>query len=418
MKGKDNNNGLFFYLLASLTLIAYASRVGEIFPLLGTIRINLILFSLSLLFFFFAGIYRTIDWQAKELKLFFFLQLLGYISIPFSAWPRNTLINCNSILLINFFSFFLCLNIITTKQSVHNFVKSLIIVCLLLLIGLTIRPQYWNDRISTTNSYDPNDLALIFSFVTPLAISFFVNTKWLGKIITIFILTSMVTAIISTGSRGGLIAFGIAAFFILLSKNMNMKLWLKAFFLIAVISFLLSPMAENIRTRFVELSTGEDYNLQMDVAGGRLAVWRSSLAILIKNPIIGVGVGNSSVALGNEFRTWKVTHNSYLQMALEFGIPGFCIFLSMLWYTYKNCTYVLQTINNRGDPSNSLLISYSSSLRIALISYMCAAFFLTQALSITVPIMLALSLQLKNITNETIEHERQTNSETEDTSSH
>ncbi len=406
--GKNREtNGSYFYTLASLTLIAYTSRVGEIFPVLGAIRINLLLFTLSLIFFFVAGIYRAIDWKSKEIKYFIFLQLLGYISVPFASWPRNTLAVCNSTLLIHFFSFLLCISIAAKGTRVRDLIKAIVVVCFILLVGLIIRPRYWDGRISTTYSYDPNDLALFFSFAIPLSFSFFLNSKWLGKIITGTIMVAMVVGILRTGSRGGLIALGITAFFLLFSKDLGMKLWIKLLFITIVVSAFFSPMAENVRTRFNDLISGEDYNLQEDVSGGRLAIWKSSINIFIRNPILGVGAGNSQVVLGNDSGVWKETHNSYLQMALEFGIVGVYIFLSILWRIFNNCTYVLQEIRGRDDPSSLVLLSYSSSLRIALMSYMCAAFFLTQALSITVPIMLALSLSLKEKASERIANEEE-----------
>ncbi len=416
---KKNRSSSYFYTLASLTLIAYASRAGEIFPALGAVRINLVLFSLSLFFFFLSGIYKTIDWKTKEIKLFIFLQLLGYIAAPFSVWPGRALEVCNSTLLINFFSFLLCTSIAPTERRLRSLIKAIVIVCLILLIGLVIRPKYWDGRISTTNSYDPNDLAMFFSFAIPLLLSFFLTSRWFGKITTSLIMVCMVIGIIHTGSRGGLIAFGLTAFFIFFSKHLGLKPWIKLLFVTIVISFFFSPMAENVRTRFNELISGEDYNLQEDVAGGRLAIWKSSIIIFLKNPILGVGAGNTQTALGNEFGLWKVTHNSYLQMALDFGIPGLYIFLSFLWQIFKNCTYVLQSLKGRGDPSSRVLLSCSSSLRIALLAYMCAASFLTQALSITVPIMLALSSRLKAITQEKIENEKkESNNEAQNTPSY
>ncbi len=69
----------------------------------------------------------------------------------------------------------------------------------------------------------------------------------------------------------------------------------------------------------------------------RRGVWLASVKVVLEHPIAGVGIGNLHIP-GRALRwggaapdsDWTETHNIYLQMAVERGLPGLAVFLWLL----------------------------------------------------------------------------------------
>ena len=60
--------------------------------------------------------------------------------------------------------------------------------------------------------------------------------------------------------------------------------------------------------------------------GGRVTMWRLSIAVLAQHPIFGVGGGAIDGMIGG------AVHNTFISVATETGFIGFVLFLSILGY--------------------------------------------------------------------------------------
>ncbi len=81
----------------------------------------------------------------------------------------------------------------------------------------------------------------------------------------------------------------------------------------------------------------------------RIEIWKASLQSIIKHPLLGVGIGNFPVVVGEDLARAKAgssAHNLYLNIAAEMGILALVLALWFLWLlltkTYLN---FLETIN-------------------------------------------------------------------------
>ncbi len=66
----------------------------------------------------------------------------------------------------------------------------------------------------------------------------------------------------------------------------------------------------------------------------RIEIWKDSLRSIIKHPLLGVGIGNFPVVVGEDLARAKAgssAHNLYLNIAAEMGIPALIIALWFLW---------------------------------------------------------------------------------------
>ena len=387
-----------FSFFASFAIIAYISRIAELVPQLGRLRINLVLFVVAFALLFITGSSRAVRWKEnRELSLLFLFIIATFPGIILGVWPGNSVLTLRTTLFINMALFIFCQALITEEKHLFSVAKLLLLSCAILLVGLIFKPiVVEGNRITTTFTYDPNDLALLLSFAFPIVTAFFVTSRFIGKVISVSIILGLLMGVVKTGSRGGMLALGVSILLIFFSKGMRLAFFYKLMVILLVILFTLSPKGQGMRDRFSRLLSGQDYNItnSESVAGGRLAIWKSGLTLMKTYGITGVGVGNSAVAMGEDFgdTAWKTMHNSYLQAALEMGLFGLFVFLLMLYQIWKNTRYIIRRYPpDTKDSNEQKLLSLATAIQISLFSYLVSAFFLSQAYSLIVPVILAIS---------------------------
>jgi O-antigen ligase len=123
-----------------------------------------------------------------------------------------------------------------------------------------------------------------------------------------------------------------------------------------------------------------------------------SLIITAKHPFLGVGPGNFQVAQ-NEMAAargdrslWHVTHNTYTQLSSEMGLPGFAIYMAMLYFVFKTLNSIVRT-RIRSDAWDDLR-ALALSLRTVFIIFIPIAFFDALGYNADVPILAGLTVAL------------------------
>lgn len=407
IKHHSEGRSVFFYTTA-LALFAYVSRIAEIFPILATFRINFVLLVLALVTFMLSGSYRRIWWKGNHgLQLMMALLFLAICLLPFSIWKGGSIVALRDVMMINFFLFVFCQVAAMEKKGLIGIIQTLAIVCFFLLFGMYYNPVIVEEvRVATTATYDPNDIAMILVCFLPFVVYLFVSIDSSRKLILIVLVIFIILGVIKTGSRGGLLALLVAIIQIVFSAKLQIGRSSKLLVTIIITASLFSSYSHNVLGRWQKVITGEDYNISNvnSPTGGRIALWKSGVKLFQKNFITGVGIGNITVALGKEYgdKNWKTIHNSYLQIGLELGVAGLGIYLLLLRYIWKGYSLAIVDMicNQEKVQRNIDLISLAAALRIALVAYMVAAFFLSQAYSVIIPIFLALSGVLRKIENE------------------
>ena len=80
------------------------------------------------------------------------------------------------------------------------------------------------------------------------------------------------------------------------------------------------------------IDLGETSNAQ------RIEIWKKTLSSIKERPLLGVGIGNYPVVLGQDIRLAKAgssAHNLYLHVAAEMGTLAGVIFIWFLWLLFK-----------------------------------------------------------------------------------
>jgi O-antigen ligase len=110
----------------------------------------------------------------------------------------------------------------------------------------------------------------------------------------------------------------------------------------------------------------------------RFDSWQVSLRIINDYPVFGVGPRNMTEVfnLYLDSRSTRVSHNSFLQMAVDGGLPALLLFLGLIFISYWRLRKSRRILAARAPDSS--LIAYAHGLEIALLGYFVSANFLSR----------------------------------------
>lgn len=220
---------------------------------------------------------------------------------------------------------------------------------------------------------DNNDYALLLNMAMP--ITFYVaqgeRNVWIRR--ACYALSAMmIVTVLFTLSRGGFL--GLC--FVLIGLTLKSKhkiVGIVALLLIGSITFALLPnrIAERVGT--IRDARETDRSAQL-----RLESWDVSWRIVNDHPVFGVGPGNMAAVFTRyiEVDYGRVSHNSFLQMAVDGGLPALALFLGLILVSWLRLRKSRAVLKNRAP--DSPLIAYSHGLEVALLGYFISANFLSR----------------------------------------
>jgi O-antigen ligase len=193
-------------------------------------------------------------------------------------------------------------------------------------------------------------------------------TRWVfvGSILLV------VLAVLLTYSRLGFFGMIIAGGLIFLSMRQLLP-WhqmahLSLFILIGFIVLAFAFQSHEILWDRIE----ETYYTQSDESlRRRIILTKASLTFIAKNPMLGLGPGDFALGEG-EFgfpKTTHATHNVYLQVAVESGVPSLLIFFALMALLFAKAYTQLKNLSIY-HPGYSLLAGCLISLIVYLIEGM------------------------------------------------
>jgi O-antigen ligase len=123
---------------------------------------------------------------------------------------------------------------------------------------------------------------------------------------------------------------------------------------------------------------GTIVDIEADQTGSAQWRWNDnllSLSLVVKNPLIGAGLGMNMLALNQErgLDYWNDIHNVYLEYAVDLGLPGLFLFLALLIACVKNAGFVRKQC--RRAPSPGEIFYFAGGIELSLVAFSVAAFF-------------------------------------------
>ncbi len=222
--------------------------------------------------------------------------------------------------------------------------------------------SYYPDSPPTLRMFSVFPDSHSFALFTIISLVF-LTALWLiktnySKLVTILIILSLFTLVFS-GSRAiwlsAVVPFLLVIVLFILKKKIKISesttILIKPFIGMLLIFILAFPTSSLIISQSYQ--GGGDSTLAFKRAKSvtdmeelsvksRMGIWRASFQSILKHPILGVGIGNYPVVLGEDIANGKKgasAHNLYLDVASEMGLLGLIalllIFFEILKFSFK-----------------------------------------------------------------------------------
>ena len=190
---------------------------------------------------------------------------------------------------------------------------------------------------------------------------------------------SVSVGIIKSASRGGFLGLiVISAFLLIRSSKQARKYALIAILGGAIMFTIAAPAAYWTRISTI-FSLQNDYNMNLQT--GRMMVWQNGLKMIATYPVTGVGINCFNIAHA-DFSGTKINispHNSFLQIAAELGIPGFILFLLIIFTSIIAARRVRRLTREEKIPQEFWWLA--AAIEVSFIGFIVSASLLTHAYS-------------------------------------
>jgi probable O-glycosylation ligase (exosortase A-associated) len=220
---------------------------------------------------------------------------------------------------------------------------------------------------------DNNDYALLLNVAAPMAFYAARGEKnvWLRRACYTVSVMMMIT-VLFTLSRGGFLGLCFVLLGVALKSKYKIT-GIAAVSLIGVIVFVFLPDRIIERVGTISTASETDQSARM-----RFDSWQVSMRMINDHPVFGIGPRNMTEVFNRYLDTGnvRVAHNSFLQMAVDAGLPALAIFLGLILLSWARLRRARGILRDRAP--GSPLIAYSHGLEIALAGYIVSANFLSR----------------------------------------
>jgi O-antigen ligase len=361
------------------------------FPLAKVVAILAIIAALRL-----PKVRSSITWKSvPPAKLTFILMGVASVSILFSVLRSATFEIITSTVLAVVIILLLTIKVARSWAPVKTILNGAVFASLVLVATVLSSKVHdaYGARAGYSSSYDPNDFAYVLIGLLPLVVTFAIVSKGAKRFLYFATACVMTAAMLLTQSRGGFIGllFEIIAMTFALPVAWQGQLQFhtsRSRILARIVLLTLVGIAgwhslpENTRARLDSLTElRSDYNANASETGpsaGRLAIWVRNLPLVLNRPW-GYGAGAFETVDGRfAGGRYRAPHNTFLQALIELGVPGFALFMAVIfsslrWLRLPAATRPASLSLPPDEPR-----AFSRALAIGLIGLCITGFFLSQ----------------------------------------
>jgi O-antigen ligase len=355
------------------------------FPVLKTVRIALLAAGLAIGAHMTDATVRREPMTPSGAETTIAFALFGWtvLTVPFSIWPGGSVAVLTDQFIKALVFFWMIAAITTNRERLTMFAWSLTVCSIPLAISALMHFAK-GDFLSTGTSLkriegyaglsgNPNDLALTLNLLIPFTCALLLTTRsWLKRAAAAFALLLSVPAVIVTFSRAGfltLVAIGVMGAICFMRRGALLPA-----IGVIVVALAITPV---LPKGYIErLSTIVDIDADpTGSAQGRWTDYQVATGVFVANPILGVGLGQDILAL-NAARgrpTWRSVHNAFLEYAVDLGLPGILLFLSLLFASFGTARRVERFASRVGHLWDVSV--FAAAAQVALVAFAVAAFF-------------------------------------------
>jgi putative inorganic carbon (HCO3(-)) transporter len=345
------------FRLYMLYMLSFFLRLPSRLPVLGALRIDLILVASIFLLIIIA----KVEGQEKSSISKYILTLFIYsiVVLPFTTWPGTVLSSGIPEFIKAAIFFVFTYKLILNEQRLKVMVYIFIFANTFRVIEplyLNITQGYWGSETSfgwdqvnrlaggPADTINSNGLAFVIASILPFYHYLFSSGKGLRKIVYWAVLPVLLYAMALTLSRSGLLAIGIIYGVVFLKSKR--KLLLMSIGICGLIVFL-ALLNEVQRDRYLSIFDSDTKSASS--AEGRISGWERDLKVAMVKPIFGHGLGTSREANWNIGGNDQPSHNLWLEVFQELGFIGliiFALYTKQIYKGFKVTSIFIQTNPN------------------------------------------------------------------------
>jgi O-antigen ligase len=334
---------------------------------------------------------------STEVKAILALTLMALVTIPIAKSPSTAWDTFNDPFIKAVIIFIVLVNVVRTRRRLMAMMWLSLGIGVYLAysaIELYISGKFSVEtyRVSVENVKgmfgNPNDMALHFVMMTPLAITLCIAAKTRLMRVVYFCLTVLfVAANMVTYSRGGFL--GLLFSTVVLVWKLGRKSRLKVTIVSAVIggiTILAAPGNYGLRVLsiFVPGLDGVGSSDQ------RRELLERSLIVTARNPW-GIGIGNFPIVGIHDHQT----HNAFTQVSSELGILGLIAYLVFIISPYRKLRAIERTLFDADELNWFYYLSIG--LQVSIIGYLVSSFFASVAYNWFVYYLIAYAVAFRRI---------------------
>ncbi|MGA8169935.1 MAG: O-antigen ligase family protein [Methylocystis sp.] len=234
---------------------------------------------------------------------------------------------------------------------------------------------------------DPNDLSLVLLFPLSFAVSLFVRrTGWLTAFMGLVGTGMIVSAIIATQSRGGLLGL-MAVFAIVGSRAIKSKALLISIGVVAALGlFVMAGISGRASGGAGEEGIDES-------SMGRIYAWGAAWRMALSRPLNGVGIDNFVANYFFYSEHWDghnhAVHSTWFGVLGETGFPGIIVFIGMIFVIARSAYLTFNKLDRPGVPASARAMSLAVLAGTG--GFCVSGTFLTQGFTWPVYVLLSLA---------------------------
>lgn len=318
--------------------------------------------------------------RSPSLTIVLWLVVWSLLMLPTSLWFGGSIRFLTDVFFKTLTLFLLLAHVIDSVEKLKKLLWLLVLVSVLVSVTTVdhffhnVEPDLGTKVIDRVTGYvsplteNPNDLALTLNLIVPVGISLLqITHRKSVRLLLAGVICLDIFSIVLSFSRGGfltLCVIGIAYLWVLGRRaivGVTPLILLCAF---AIVPFVPSTYLERLDTitHYHKDPTGSAQERARDMG--------VAVDLALRHPIIGAGAGLDWLAL-NDSKThshdWLHVHDVYLELAVDLGFPGLCLYLMLVYQVFKAAGRAAKATGDLGR--------LATGIRVSLVGFVFAAVF-------------------------------------------
>ena len=394
------NGHLFTYVGLYLFSILILFRPYELISELSFLSATAFYFALATLAIFVPSQIATegtLTIFSTEVKAILALTVIAIITIPIAKDPGMAWDKFNDPYIKAVVIFIVLVNVVRTRKRLTGMMW--LSFGIGAFLGVSALQLYMDGKFSVEEYRvgitevkgmfgNPNEMALHFVMMTPLALTLGLASKSMVMRAIYFAITALfVAANMVTYSRGGFL--GLVACFMVLAWKLGRKYRLNMTVASIVIGGIVIAAAPgNYGLRMLSI-----FIPGLDAVGSSDQRWellKRSLFVTARNPL-GIGIGNFPIVGVREHQT----HNAFTQVSSELGLLGLVAYLVFIISPFRKLRAIERTLFEKDE--HDWFYYLSIGLQASIIGYMVSSFFASVAYNWFIYYLIAYAVAFRRI---------------------